>query len=324
MNAIRTRLQRFFSRQTYVISLILLIVVVAINYSFQNNLFELRIINNNLRTMMPLMILAVGQAIVVIGGGVDLSVGTMVSMINTLLVTWITPESTGGDIALAFALACGIGILGGALNGFSVAFLRLQPIVTTYATSFIFSGVALLVLPRPGGSLPRDLVTFYRSTPLDIPLAFYVIGILILFWILLRSTRYAQYLFAIGSSSDAAYSTGVPVRMVRVSTYVWSGLFAALAAVALTLSTGSGQANIGDDMTLNSVVAVVLGGIALRGGGGNVIGAVIGVIILGVIRNIIFFAEVPTWSQTLVNALVILAALAAPGVIRLFRRIIKR
>ncbi len=324
MNAIRTRLQRFFSRQTYVISLILLIVVVAINYSFQNNLFELRIINNNLRTMMPLMILAVGQAIVVIGGGVDLSVGTMVSMINTLLVTWITPESTGGDIALAFALACGIGILGGALNGFSVAFLRLQPIVTTYATSFIFSGVALLVLPRPGGSLPRDLVTFYRSTPLDIPLAFYVIGILILFWILLRSTRYAQYLFAIGSSSDAAYSTGVPVRMVRVSTYVWSGLFAALAAVALTLSTGSGQANIGDDMTLNSVVAVVLGGIALRGGGGNVIGEVIGVIILGVIRNIIFFAEVPTWSQTLVNALVILAALAAPGVIRLFRRIIKR
>lgn len=322
MNTIR--LQRFFSRQPYVISLILLIVVVAVNYSFQNNLFELRIINNNLRTMMPLMILAVGQAIVVIGGGVDLSVGTMVSMINTLLVTWITPESTGGEIALAFALVCGIGILGGALNGFAVAFLRLQPIVTTYATSFIFSGIALLVLPRPGGSLPRDLVTFYRSTPLDLPLGLYVIGVLILFWIVLRSTRYAQYLFAIGSSSDAAYATGVPVRSVRVTTYVWSGLFAALAGIALTLSTGSGQANIGDDMTLNSVVAVVLGGIALRGGGGNAIGAVIGVIILGVIRNIIFFAEVPTWSQTLVNALVILAALAAPGVIRLIRRLIQR
>ncbi len=322
MNAVR--LQRFFAHHTYLIALALLIVVLAINYSFQDNLFQLRIINNNLRTMLPLMILAVGQAIVIIGGGVDLSVGTMVSMINTLLVVWITPNSTGSEVALALLLACGVGVLGGALNGLAVAYLRLQPIVTTYATSFIFSGVALLVLPRPGGSLPRDMVTFYRSTPLDIPLAFYAITILILFWLLLRSTRYGQYLFAIGSHSEAAFTTGVPVRMVRVSTYVWSGLFAALAAIALTLSTGSGQANIGDDMTLNSVVAVVLGGTALRGGQGGIVAAILGVIILGVIRNIIFFASVPTWSQTLVNALVILVALAAPGVIRLIRRMIAR
>lgn len=319
-----TRVQRFLSHHPYLISLVLLVVVLLINYSFQNNLFQLRIINNNLRTMLPLMILAVGQAIVIIGGGVDLSAGTMVSMINTLLVIWITPESGGGEIAAALLLACFVGVLAGGLNGFAVAYLRLQPIVTTYATSFIFSGVALLVLPRPGGSLPRDLVSFYRSTPLDIPLAIYVIVVLVIFWLLLRSTRYGQYLFAVGSSSEAAFTTGVPVRSVRVSTYIWSGLFAALAAIALTLSTGSGQANIGDDMTLNSIVAVVLGGTAMRGGQGGIAGAIIGVVILGIIRNIIFFANVPTWSQTLVNALVILAALAAPGLVRLFRRLIGR
>ncbi|MBZ0297718.1 MAG: ABC transporter permease [Anaerolineae bacterium] len=318
MNSVK--LSRFLMRNTYLVSLLLLVVVLIVNYAFQNNLFELRIINNNLRTMMPLIILAVGQAIVVIGGGIDLSVGTMVSMINTLLVVWITPEASAGHIILALTAACGVGALAGLLNGFSVAYLRLQPIVTTYATSFIFSGIALVVLPRPGGAIPRDMVSFYRSTPLNIPLAFYVIAILIVFWVLLRNTRYSQYLFAVGSNSEAAYTTGIPVRLVRVSTYVWSGLFAGLAAIALTLSTGSGQANIGDDMTLSSIVAVVLGGTRLSGGQGGIAGAIIGVIILGVIRNIIFFANVPTWSQTLVNALVILIALAAPGLVRLLRR----
>lgn len=318
------RLQRLWAQNTYLISLLLLVIVVGINYALQNNLFELRIINNNLRTMLPLMILAVGQAVVVIGGGVDLSVGTIVSLVNTLLVTWITPESTPNDIALAFVLVCVVGAAAGAVNGFTVAYLRLQPIVTTYATSFIFSGLALLVLPRPGGSLPRDMVAFYRSTPFDIPLAFFVIAIILLIWRLLRSTRYSQYVYAIGSSADAAYTTGVPVAQVRVSTYVWSGVFAALAGIALTLSTGSGQANIGDDMTLSSVVAVVLGGTRLRGGQGGIAGAIIGVIILGVFKNIISFANVPTWSQTLVNALVILTALAAPNIVGLFRRTFQR
>jgi len=322
MNSVK--LQRFLSHNTYVVSLVLLVVVLAINYAFQNNVLELRIINNNLRTLLPLIILAVGQSIVVIGGGVDLSVGTMVSMINTLLVTWITPESSAGDVALALLLACGAGVLAGAVNGIAVAYLRLQPIVTTYATSFIFSGIALWVLPRPGGSLPTDMVRFYRSLPFEIPLGFYVIVILIVFWRLLRNTRYAQYLYAVGSSSEAAYSTGVPVTLVRVSTYVWSGLFAALAAIALTLSTGSGQANLGDAMTLNSVVAVVLGGTGLSGGQGGIAGAIIGVLTLGVIRNIIFFAEVPTWFQTLINALVILAALAAPALGRFIRQAVRR
>ncbi len=318
------KLQRIVTRNTFLVSLALMIIVVTINYTLQSNLFELRVLSNTMRTLLPLIILAVGQSIVIIGGGIDLSVGTMVSMLVALLVTLITPESTGAETALAILLACGVGMLAGALNGFAVAYLRLQPIVTTYASSFIFSGIALLLLPRPGGSIPRDLMRFYRSTPGGIPLSFYVIGVLILFWVVLRSTRYAQYLYATGSNSEAAYATGVSVQLVRFTTYVWSGLFTALAAIALALSTGSGQANIGDDMTLDSIVAVVLGGTALRGGQGGIVGAIIGVIILRVIRNIIFFADVPTWSQTLVNALIILAALAAPGLIGLARRAVRK
>jgi len=107
--------------------------------------------------------------------------------------------------------------------------MRLQPIVTTYASSFIFTGIALYILPRPGGKLPADLPRLYRSTPGNIPFAVYVIIGIILFWLLVRSIRYGQYLFAVGDKPDAAYATGIPVSRVRWSTYALSGISAALA-----------------------------------------------------------------------------------------------
>jgi ribose transport system permease protein len=202
-----------------------------------------------------------------------------------------------------------------------VAVLRLQPIVTTYATSFIFSGVALWLLPRPGGSMPQAIAQFYRrEMPLGLPVGVYVIAALLLFWWLLRRTQYGGYLFAVGGQPEAAYATGVPVTRVRVSTYVLSGLFAALAAVALTLGTSSGDPRIGDAMTLDSVVAVVLGGTRLSGGQGGIAGTILGVMVLSLIRNIISFANVPNWWQTLVDALIIVLALAGPGLVRLLRR----
>ncbi len=305
--------RRFLAKNTYIFAFVLLIVVILINRGVQDNLLEMGTINRNLRVFLPLIILAVGQAIVILGGGLDLSVGTMVSMCNAILATQITPESTPGQIGLALVLALGAGMLAGALNGVCVAYLRLQPIVTTYATSFVFSGIALLILPRPGGAIPRDLTRFYRSMLGELPLAFYVMGLLLLVWFLLRHTRFGQFLYAAGDNAAAAYTTGVPVNRVKLLTYVLCGLFAALAGLALTLSSGSGSPTSGDAMTLDSIVAVVLGG--TRAGQGGIVGAMIGVIILGIIRNIISFANIDTWSQTLVDALIIITALASPGAV---------
>lgn len=312
--------KRFLRQNPYLFALALLAVLVTVNAALQPNFFSARALNGNFRVFLPLMILAVGQAIVIIGGGIDLSVGTMVSLVNAVLVTQMTPESGVSGVALAVLLGCAVGMLAGALNGLCVAVLRLQPIVTTYATSFIFSGLALLVLPRPGGGLPRALTTFYRSAPLGVPLAVYVIVVLLLLWALLRSSRYGQYLYAGGSRADAAYTSGVPVSVVKFSSYVLAGLLSSLAAVALTLGIGSGNARIGDAMTLDSIVAVVLGGTRLSGGQGGVAGTILGVAILGIIRNLISFANVPTWYQTLVNAAIIVLALAGPGLWRLVRR----
>ncbi len=321
----RERRQLLLLRHPYLFSLLLLLIALAINYYLQPNLFEPRVLGGNIRIFLPLMIAAAGQAIVIIGGGIDLSIGAIVSLVNTVFITNLAREAPPEQVALAVALSLLAGLLAGALNGFAVAYLRLQPIVTTYATSFIFAGAALAVLPRPGGTIPSALASFYRATPLNIPLALLAALLLILLWVLLRDTRYGSYLYAVGGDPESAYRTGVPVNQVRFSTYVLAGLFAALAGIAITLSTGTGDPRIGvtrtgGGITLDSIVAVVLGGTRLSGGQGGIAGAVIGVAILGIIRNIISFAEVPTWWQTLVDALIIVLALAGPGIVRWIRR----
>lgn len=312
--------QQVLRRHPYLFALLLLSVLVAVNASLQGNFFTLRAISGNFRVFLPLMLLAVGQAFVIIGGGIDLSVGTVVSLVNAVLVTQLAPESTALQIAGVIALGCGVGLLAGALNGVCVALLRLQPIVTTYATSFVFAGLALFILPRPGGQLPRALTAFYRATPWNMPLALYVLLVLLALWALVRSSRFGQYLYATGSRAEAAYASGVPVTWIKFSSYLLAGLMSAVAALALTLNIGSGNPRIGDAMTLESIVAVVLGGTRLSGGQGGVVGTVIGVAILGIIRNLISFANVPTWYQTLVNAVIIVLALAGPGIWRLVRR----
>jgi ribose transport system permease protein len=214
-----------------------------------------------------------------------------------------------------------VGMAAGALNGFFVAILRLQPIITTYATGFLFAGVALWILPSPGGGVPPSFASFYHDAMLlGLPLAFYAILVILLAWYGIRQTRYGRYLYAVGGKADAAYETGVPVNMVQFSTYVISGLMAAFGGIASTLLTGSGNAAAGDALTLASITAVVIGGTALSGGTGGIGGAIIGAVLLSLIPNIISFAKIESWWQTFVNAAVIVLALAMPGIISLIRR----
>jgi len=318
LNSVQRR--RVLRRNPYLFALLLLIVALLANLALQPNLFQLRVLNGNIRLFLPLMLLAAGQAIVILGGGIDLSVGAIVSLVNAVVIVTMGDEPTVLRISTALLLALGAGTLSGVFNGIFVSFLRLQPIVTTYATSFVFSGLALYLLPRPGGRVPSELTRFYRSTPFNVPMTLWLVLLLLGVWALLRATRYGRYLYAVGGDAQAAYATGVPVNRVRFSTYVIAGLMAGFAGLALTLSVGTGDPRIGgEQMTLDSIVAVVLGGTRLSGGQGGVAGAVIGVAILGIIRNIISFANVPTWWQTLVDALIILAALAGPGLVRLLR-----
>lgn len=316
------RIGRTFGRYPWAYSLLMLVVLLLLNRILQENLFQLNAINGTLRVWLPAMLLAAGQTLVIIGGGIDMSVGGILSMCNAILATQIPQDSTPEQFALAVTVALLAGTGAGVLNGFGVTVLRLQPIVTTYATSFIFSGIALQILPQPGGRLPRDVTSAFRTPIVEaIPVPAVIIALMLIFWAVLTRTRYRQYLFASGSRAEAAYATGVPVVRVRFATYVMSGLFAALAAVALVFGNGTGSPRAGDLMTLPAVVAVVLGGTRLSGGAGSLIGSLIGVAILGTISNVLSFAQIDRWIRPLVDALIIVVALAVPGLIYLLRRL---
>ncbi|MCD4674223.1 MAG: ABC transporter permease [Anaerolineaceae bacterium] len=301
--------------------LILLITSVVINLALQPNMFDPETLNGNMRVFLPLILLAIGQAIVLIGGGIDISVGGTVSIVNTILATRVGLEGTPELMWKYVFISLAVGLLAGAINGFFIAYLRLQPIITTYATSFLYAGFALFILPNPGGGIPQEIAKIYRTTtPLGIPIGFYVIAVMLLIWVYVSSTRYGKFLFAVGGKADAAYETAVPVNLVKFSTYIISGFMAALAGITITLLAGSGNAEIGGPMTLNAITAAVIGGCAMSGGIGGVAGPVMGAITLSLIQNIISFANINTWWETLVKASIIVAALAAPGIINLFQR----
>jgi len=312
---------RLMTRYPALFALILLVLAIIINLILQPSMFKGDTLNSNMRVWLPIILLAAGQAVVILGGGIDISVGGIVSIINTILATRVGLQGSPEAMWQYVGLSLLVGALAGAINGFFVAYLRLQPIITTYATSFLYAGFALFVLPNPGGGIPAKIAQLYRNTsPLGLPLAFYVIAIVLGLWAYIRATRYGNYLFAVGGKPQAAYETAVPVTSIQFSTYVISGLMAAFAGIAITMLSGSGNADIGSSMTLNSITAVVIGGTAMSGGIGGVAGPVMGAITLGLIQNIVSFAHINTWWETLVKALIIVVALATPGIINLFRR----
>jgi ribose transport system permease protein len=155
---------------------------------------------------------------------------------------------------------------------------------------------------------------------LGIPISLFIIAFILIIWQIIKNRRYGRFLFAVGGKADAAYYTGVRVRRIRISTYVISGLFAAFAAISYTLLTGSGSATSGAEMTLTAITAAILGGTSMAGGSGSLLGSVLGAIILGTIKNLISLSKMDSWYRVLVNAIVIIAALASPGIINLFRR----
>jgi ribose transport system permease protein len=315
------RFQYLSLRYPSLMALIIFVVAVLVNLYYQPSMLEIGTVNNNMRVFLPLILLATGEAYVILTGGIDISAGPIVSIVSALLATRVGIDGTPGQLALWVGIALLVGIVAGCINGFFVAYLRLPSFITTYGTSFLFAGLALFILPQPGGGIPASIADVYRTAnPLGLHWAFYIIPLLILIWVLIRQTRYGRYLFAVGGKAQAAYETAVPVDLVIFSTYVVSGFMAALCGVCMILLTGTGNPQIGDPLTLQAITAVVIGGTAMSGGVGGVAGPILGALILGVFKNIISFANIDTWWQTFVNAFIIVVALAMPGIVALFRR----
>lgn len=286
----------------------LLVLAVVTNAVLQSTFFTLYSLTSNLATFVPLVFAALAQAFVILGGGLDLSIGaiTALSSVTALVVM-------GGDnarIPLGIAVALLTGTACGLLNGIIVGIIRLQPLIATFGTASVFSGVTLLVLPTPGGAVPSGLTDTYRMAlgPLPVPLLLILLCLLI--WVLARRTVFVRHLFAVGGDRNAAYASLVPVTSTTIASYSTAGGVAGFAAVAILANTGSGDPFIGSDIALNSIAACVLGGLALSGGRGSGYGAVAGALVLSLIANILFFLGVPTTYRQLASGTIIIAALA--------------
>jgi ribose transport system permease protein len=308
-------------RHPHLMAVVVLLVLCVINAILQPTFLRFGVAASNVAAFLPMALVAVGQTYVVLASDIDLSAGAIVSLVNVVVVSIIDGMGgTGASMALGLAAGLTLGLTGGVVNGLCVAYLRFQPIVTTFATGIVFAGFALWVLPEAGRQVTPALYLTYAGSMLGVPIVLWILLAAIAFAALVARTRFYQALRATGGNMQAAYQTGVPVARVRLGAYTISGLFAALAAFALVGETASGDPLIGGALTLSSVTAVVLGGTALSGCVGGVAGSILGAFILGLINNVIFFAQLPFEWQGLIQGLIILTALAGGVVMARGRR----
>jgi ribose transport system permease protein len=300
-----------FRGRPWLVTLGALIVLFVANWLMQPNLVTPNVLKSNLSVFLPMILVAIGQTYVVLAGDIDLSVGSIVALVNVVTVTVIAGLG-GGTGGVLFGIAAGIftGALCGALNGALIAGLRLQPIVTTFATGIIFGGLALLVLPTAGLPVPAEYWRSYGGSFLGLPAVLWIFVASLIVIAVIGRHAFFKHLSAVGGQRAAAFQTGLEVGRIRASAYVLCALFAAAASLCLTGETASGDPLMGRLLALSSISAVVLGGTALAGGSGGAFGSVLGALVLGMIGNVIFFAGLPFDYQTLVQGLITLLALA--------------
>ena len=266
--------------------------------------------------------MAMGQAVVIISGGIDLSAGTALSLMTVILTTIMKKgEPLTGVYALVITYI--VAILIGMINGLGIGYLRLPPVIVTYATSYIWLGIALFIRPTPGGTTTEWFRMFYDFNSVSnmppfivglgkfLPPALILILIGCIGWFIFSKTRMGRYIYAVGSNNDSAYASGINTAWTQTVACIVNASFIFLTAIFFAAQNQSGDARMGDPLTLRAIAAAIVGGVALTGGRGNVYFALVGALILSFVSKIIFFANIPNAYQTLVSGVIVIGAIAA-------------
>jgi len=262
---------------------------------------------------LPLAFAAAAQTVVVISGGIDLSIGSVMAVANVLAASTMENVGFGQALLLAALILCA-GALVGAVNGVLVVVSRVPDVIVTLTTGFIWGGVALLILERPGGGAPDeflDLGTGTLGTPwLSNSLILLVVAVAVI-WVPVRRSRLGLLIYAIGSDRTAAFRSGVNIGRSRVVAYVIGGLFSSIGGVGLTMTTGIGSPRAGVLYTLSGLAAVVIGGVSLVGGRGGIVGPVIAAFVLTLIPSDLIFLNIdPNFGQVIQGTLIVLVVMA--------------
>ncbi len=274
-------------------------------------------VTSTVNNTMPLVLAGLAQTLVVLTRGIDLSVGGIMDLSNAIAAVALGP-SIGSMIGWSVVILL-IGAACGLVNGLLVGYGRLQPILVTLATLSIYQGLAIRVLPQPGGQIPQTY-TDVLANP-NAPWSLIYVGAFALAWMWFRRTRLGVAIYAVGNDPLAATANGIATRRSVILAYVLAGALSAAAGLFLVASATAGDATTGNGFVLTSIVAVVLGGVSLFGGRGSGLGAIMGAFIINMIVNILFFAHIdPLYQAFYEGLLLVIAVLAANGIGLMVRR----
>ena len=312
-------LTRWASRNGWVLGLAVLLAVLlaatrVIQPSFGASGFE-----SLARAALPFAFATAGMAVVVIAGGIDLSIASMMAVASVTAAVLMEGAGEGASVPIAL-LVLGLGAAMGALNGALIVVTRVPDIVVTLAMLFVWEGVALLILNAPGGRAAEWLQAMGAGSVLGVPASLVVLVVCAAaIWVPLRRSKLGLAIYAVGSDPMAAFRSGVAVGRTRVAAYAVAGLFAALGGLSLTMSTGIGEPIPGPYL-LASVAAVVLGGVVLGGGRGGLLGPLVAVFVLRLVRMMLTLMAVDPNVTTIVEGTIMVLVVMLGGILAVRER----
>ena len=316
-----TSLRRGIRRNTWTVGLCGLLIGLLLFTRMLRSTYGASELESLAIAALPVALAAVAQAIAVISGGIDLSVGSIMALTSVTAASLMA----GGTEEAAIAIVLGVLVMGalvGAINGTLIVVTRVPDIVVTLATSFVWAGAALLVLNTPGGGSAKWLRDLIDGTVLIewLPRALFVLIVVVgVVWIPLRGSKLGLSLYAVGSDRLAAFRSGVSVGRTKVVAYALTGLFAAAGGLALTASTGIGSP-IPGPYTLESVAAIVLGGVSLAGGRGGLVGPIVAVFVLAIVRTDLTFMGIDPNLTTVIRGAILVGVVMFGGLVAIRKK----
>jgi ribose transport system permease protein len=296
-------------------TLIGLIAIIAIFGLLAPDFLSQRNLVNILQQSSINACLALGMTLVIISGGIDLSVGPTAAIAAVVTASLMV---AGVPVPVAILAGVCIGMVCGLVNGVLVAYVGLQPFIVTLGTLSTYRAIALIYTGgNPVLGIPPGFRALFNGSVAGIPNSVIMVSVVaLLAWILLKKTPLGEYLLAVGGNEEAAYVAGVPIAVTKITAYVISGGLAAVAAMILIGRLGAAEPILGNLWELDAIAAAAIGGASLMGGKGSVIGTILGAIILGSMRNGLTLMNVQAFYQLLATGLIILVAMMIDRVTR--------
>ncbi|TDX15394.1 monosaccharide ABC transporter membrane protein (CUT2 family) [Buttiauxella sp. BIGb0552] len=285
------------------------LLIIIVTFSFLSPVFfTLPNLLNILQQSSINAIIALGMTLVIISGGIDLSVGPAAALSAVLGATLMV---AGVPVPLAVMATLGIGALCGVFSGTLVAYAGLQPFIVTLGGLSLFRAIALIFTDgNPIFGIPVEFRNVINGLVFGIPMPIIiVVAIAFILWVVMNKTPLGEYILAVGGNEEAARVAGVPVKRTKVTVYVLSGVLASLAALILIGRLGAAEPTLGNLWELDAIAAAAIGGASLMGGKGSVLGTIIGAIILGALRNGLTLLNIQAFYQLLATGLIIIIAM---------------